>query len=156
MIIGEFALEQCRRVIELNWLVILFLYLSTTCSYVLVRVSRFREKAKLLKPIRPNQLIEPDVLEKMRNVTVGDTTSALQFMQKYGTHYINSYTTGNSLYQVSCYCEFFPIGTGPIIDSLFLLYCFIAAQSGFRLQQTQLFAYKGETEVAWSAFIVAQ
>jgi torso-like protein len=53
-----------------------------------------------LKPIRPNQLIEPDVLEKMQNVTFGDTPSALQFMQKYGTHYVNSYTTGNSLYQV--------------------------------------------------------
>lgn len=63
-------------------------------------MSRFREKAKLLSPIRPNQLIEPDVLEKMQNVTFGDTASALQFMQKYGTHYVNSYTTGNSLYQV--------------------------------------------------------
>lgn len=150
------GLEQCRRVIELNWLIILFLYLSTTCSYVLVRVSRFREKAKLLKPIRPNQLIEPDVLEKMRNVTVGDTTSALQFMQKYGTHYINSYTTGNSLYQVSCCCDVFNWDKSDNRPSVFFVYCFSTAQSGFRLQQTQLFAYKGETEVAWSAFIVAQ
>lgn len=36
----------------------------------------------------------------MDNVTVGDTVSVLQFIQKYGTHYINSYVTGNSLYQV--------------------------------------------------------
>ena len=71
-------------------------------SYVLVRVSRFRERAKLQRPIQPNQFIEPDVLEKMNNVTVGDTVSVLQFIQKYGTHYINSYVTGNSLYQVSC------------------------------------------------------
>lgn len=44
--------------------------------------------------------MEPGVLAKMDNVTVGDTVSVLQFIQKYGTHYINSYVTGNSLYQV--------------------------------------------------------
>ncbi|CAO1421966.1 unnamed protein product [Diamesa hyperborea] len=69
-------------------------------SYVLVRVSRFRDSAKLRKPIAPNQLIEPDVLAKIRNITVGDTVSVLQFISKYGTHYINGYVTGNSLYQV--------------------------------------------------------
>lgn len=131
MIIGEFVLEH--NAIESSNLIgslFSFFYFSATCSYVLVRVSRFREKAKLLKPIRPNQLIEPDVLEKMRNVTVGDTTSALQFMQKYGTHYINSYTTGNSLYQVSCCCEvIFSIGTSPIIDSFVLFHCTIRFSS---------------------------
>lgn len=69
-------------------------------SYVLVRVSRFREKARLQRPIAPNQLLEPEVLNKINNITVGDTVSVLQFVQKYGTHYINSYVTGNSLYQV--------------------------------------------------------
>lgn len=69
-------------------------------SYVLVRVSRFREKATLQRPIAPNQFIEPDALNKINNITVGDTVSVLQFIQKYGTHYINSYVTGNSLYQV--------------------------------------------------------
>lgn len=39
----------------------------------------------------------------MNNVTVGDTVSVLQFIQKYGTHYINGYITGNSLYQVTIY-----------------------------------------------------
>lgn len=69
-------------------------------SYVLVRVSRFRERARLQRPIAPNQLIDPGVLAKINNITVGDTVSVLQFIQKYGTHYINSYVTGNSLYQV--------------------------------------------------------
>lgn len=76
------------------------LVFARICSYVLVRVSRFRERARLQRPIAPNQLIEPGVLAKMDNVTVGDTVSVLQFIQKYGTHYINSYVTGNSLYQV--------------------------------------------------------
>lgn len=71
--------------------------------YVLVRVSRFRDSAKLKKPIPPNQVLETDVTQKIRNVTIGDTTSAVQFMNKYGTHYINSYMTGNSLYQVKCH-----------------------------------------------------
>lgn len=69
-------------------------------SYVLVRVSRFRERAKLQRPIAPNQLIDPGVLAKINNIAVDDTVSVLQFIQKYGTHYINSYVTGNSLYQV--------------------------------------------------------
>lgn len=76
-------------------------YIIGDYSYVLVRVSRFRERARLQRPIAPNQLIDPDVVAKVNNITVGDTVSVLQFIQKYGTHYINSYVTGNSLYQVS-------------------------------------------------------
>jgi torso-like protein len=75
-------------------------YIIGDYSYVLVRVSRFRERAKLRKPIAPNQPIEASALEKIRNVTVGNTVSVLQFIEKYGSHYINSYVTGNSLYQV--------------------------------------------------------
>lgn len=69
--------------------------------YVLVRVSRFRETAKLSKPVPANQMLFDDVTANVRNVTPGDTTSTVQFMNNYGTHYINSYVTGNSLYQVS-------------------------------------------------------
>ena len=65
-----------------------------------MRVSRFRDSAKFTKPIPPNQVLENDVEKKVESVVVGDTTSAIQFMNKYGTHYINSYVTGNSLYQV--------------------------------------------------------
>uniref|UniRef100_A0A182Q629 MACPF domain-containing protein n=1 Tax=Anopheles farauti TaxID=69004 RepID=A0A182Q629_9DIPT len=68
--------------------------------YVLVRVSRFRDSARFAKPIPPNQTIEPEVARKVQSVVIGDTTSAVQFMNRYGTHYINSYVTGNSLYQV--------------------------------------------------------
>lgn len=68
--------------------------------YVLVRVSRFHESAKLKKPIPTNQVLESEVSGRMRNITPGDTTAAVQFMNTFGTHYINAYTTGNSLYQV--------------------------------------------------------
>lgn len=69
--------------------------------YVLVRVSRFRETARLVKPIPANQVLYEDVSQRIQNMTPGDSASAVQFMNTYGTHYINSYVTGNSLYQVS-------------------------------------------------------
>lgn len=68
--------------------------------YVLVRVSKFHETERLVPVLPANQPLENETIGKIRNVTVGDTTSAVQFMNKFGTHYIHSYTTGNSLYQV--------------------------------------------------------
>lgn len=68
--------------------------------YVLVRVSRFRETGRLTRPIPPNQLLYEDVSARIRNISIGDTTSTVQFMNSFGTHYIDSYVTGNSLYQV--------------------------------------------------------
>lgn len=68
--------------------------------YVLVRVSRFRETARLMKPIPPNQMLHEDVSDKIQNMTPGNSTETIQFMTSFGTHYINSYVTGNSLYQV--------------------------------------------------------
>lgn len=68
--------------------------------YVLVRVSRFRETARLIKPIPPNQLLHEDVSAKIHDMQPGNSTETIQFMTTFGTHYINSYVTGNSLYQV--------------------------------------------------------
>ncbi|KAL1402523.1 hypothetical protein pipiens_019724, partial [Culex pipiens pipiens] len=59
-----------------------------------------QSNAKFARVIPPNQVLESDVARRVQGVTRGDTTSAVQFMNKYGTHYINSYVTGNSLYQV--------------------------------------------------------
>lgn len=75
-------------------------YIVGDYSYVLVRVSRFRESSKLRKPIAANQAIDPAVLQKMKDIKVGDTVSVYQFIDKFGSHYINSYVLGNSLYQV--------------------------------------------------------
>lgn len=68
--------------------------------YVLVRVSRFRETARLIKPIPANQMLHEDVSTQIENMQTGNTTETIQFMTTFGTHYINSYVTGNSLYQV--------------------------------------------------------
>lgn len=69
--------------------------------YVLVRVSRFRETARLMKPIPANQMLHEEVSAKIQNMTPGNSTETIQFMTNFGTHYINSYVTGNSLYQVN-------------------------------------------------------
>lgn len=79
-------------------------FISGDYCYVLVRVSRYRDSAKLKKPIPPNQVLENDITARIRNVTPGDTTGTVQFMNRYGTHYVNSYVTGNSLYQVFKHC----------------------------------------------------
>ncbi|XP_038218934.1 torso-like protein isoform X3 [Zerene cesonia] len=67
--------------------------------YVLVRVSRFRETAKL-SDLPPNIPVEDVVFDAIQDTTIGDTVSIADFIRKYGSHYIASYITGNSLYQV--------------------------------------------------------
>ncbi|EDV90343.1 GH25309 [Drosophila grimshawi] len=71
-------------------------------SYVLVRVVRFREIGKLNSEIPINQPLEAEVQARVQQFEVGNLTSAMRFME-FGTHYVNSYTTGNSLYQVFVY-----------------------------------------------------
>ncbi|XP_050682871.1 torso-like protein isoform X2 [Leptidea sinapis] len=67
--------------------------------YVLVRVSRFRETAKL-SDLPPNIPVEDVVFDAIDDTNIGDTVSIADFIRKYGSHYISSYITGNSLYQV--------------------------------------------------------
>ncbi|XP_015602217.1 torso-like protein [Cephus cinctus] len=70
--------------------------------YVLVRVARFRESQKLREPVE-NLVLEEAVAREANNITVGDTVSVIQFIRNFGSHYIASYVTGNSLYQVFVY-----------------------------------------------------
>ncbi|XP_023311568.1 torso-like protein, partial [Anoplophora glabripennis] len=67
--------------------------------YVLVRLSRFRETVKLDR-IPNNVHLVDDVAKEIDNIKSGDVASVLDFISKYGSHYIHSYVTGNSLYQV--------------------------------------------------------
>ncbi|XP_018577085.1 torso-like protein [Anoplophora glabripennis] len=70
--------------------------------YVLVRLSRFRETVKLDR-IPNNVHLVDDVAKEIDNIKSGDVASVLDFISKYGSHYIHSYVTGNSLYQVNTY-----------------------------------------------------
>lgn len=70
--------------------------------YVLVRVSRFRETGKL-SDLPTNIPVEDVVSDAIQESAIGDTSTIADFIRKYGSHYIASYITGNSLYQVFVY-----------------------------------------------------
>lgn len=67
--------------------------------YVLVRVARFRDNQRLAGTAE-TLVLDDSVLRQTENVTVGDTASVVRFIRNFGSHYIASYITGNSLYQV--------------------------------------------------------
>ncbi|XP_058789207.1 torso-like protein [Phymastichus coffea] len=73
--------------------------------YVLVRVARFREAKRLQAPVQSidSLLLDEAVAREADNVTIGDTASVIRFIKNFGSHYIASYVTGNSLYQVFVY-----------------------------------------------------
>jgi torso-like protein len=65
-----------------------------------VRVARHRVSARLTgkhPKLEPEELVEQEV----DKVKVGDSASVDEFVRSYGSHYIASYVTGNSLYQVA-------------------------------------------------------
>lgn len=104
---GSWAPETAARHLGIN-----SSFIHGDHCYVLVRLSRFRDTAKLSR--LPNNVSIADmVAREMDNVQVGDVASVLMFIRKYGSHYINSFVTGNSLYQAGvffitflCLCYF--------------------------------------------------
>lgn len=77
-------------------------YITGEHCYVLVRVARFRDNKQLAGT--PDTLILDDIVTKeANNVTIGDTSSVIRFIKNFGSHYISSFVTGNSLYQVFVY-----------------------------------------------------
>nr|CAH7754101.1 unnamed protein product [Callosobruchus chinensis] len=61
--------------------------------------AEFREIVKLDR--MPNNINLADVVAReIEKIKIGDVENVLNFIRKYGTHYIHSYVTGNSLYQV--------------------------------------------------------
>lgn len=77
-------------------------YVTGQHCYVLVRVARHRVTAKL-GPKSPNWELEDFVAQEVEKVQVGDAASVTDFVRSFGSHYIASYVTGNSLYQVFVY-----------------------------------------------------
>lgn len=77
-------------------------YVHQEHCYVLVRLSRFRENVKLTRIPNNINLVDA-VAREIDKIKIGDVPSVVSFIRKYGSHYIDSYVTGNSLYQVSIY-----------------------------------------------------
>ena len=61
-----------------------------------------------LGPKPPKWQLEDFVAQEVEKVQVGDTASVTDFVRSFGSHYIASYVTGNSLYQVR-YCARFEL-----------------------------------------------
>ncbi|KAL1506731.1 hypothetical protein ABEB36_006038 [Hypothenemus hampei] len=74
-------------------------YLGGDHCYVLVRLSRFRDSVRLDRTPGNDNVVN-SVREEIDNIKLGDEASVLMFIKKFGSHYIQSYVTGNSLYQV--------------------------------------------------------
>ncbi|KAK0161572.1 hypothetical protein PV327_010030 [Microctonus hyperodae] len=70
--------------------------------YVLIRVSRFRENATLTD-LLDNHHVDMTMRNEANSLVVGDVPSTVRFIRNFGSHYITSYITGNSLYQVFVY-----------------------------------------------------
>lgn len=69
--------------------------------YVLVRVARHREIATMPALEKSeNLLLDEAVQKQIEDIKVGDASSVVEFIRSFGSHYITSFITGNSLYQV--------------------------------------------------------
>ncbi|XP_026469416.1 torso-like protein [Ctenocephalides felis] len=71
--------------------------------YVLVRVSKYAHSAALAGPVPPSVALEDAVADGAKTLKPGDFAGTADFIKKYGSHYVASYSTGNSLYQVFVY-----------------------------------------------------
>ncbi|XP_052132352.1 torso-like protein [Frankliniella occidentalis] len=77
-------------------------YVAGSHCYVLVRVARHRESGRMA-PAQPGVPVEDFVAKDRDLVVPGDTESVVEWVKSFGSHYVTSYVTGNSLYQVFVY-----------------------------------------------------
>ncbi|XP_026318128.1 torso-like protein [Hyposmocoma kahamanoa] len=72
-----------------------------SCCYVLVKMNKVNRTVKVgnLTDIA----IKDYVNKAIENLNISDASAVRKFMKSYGTHYIDSYVTGDSIYQVFKY-----------------------------------------------------
>ena len=85
-------------------------YITGQYCYVLVRVARHRESGRM-RPVGDDVELEEEVARGTNDVIPGDEASVSHFVKSFGSHYVVSYTTGNSLYQVLLLLLLFPEGS---------------------------------------------
>ncbi|KAK9497512.1 hypothetical protein O3M35_004217 [Rhynocoris fuscipes] len=79
-------------------------YVNGDHCYVLIRLSRPRVAASLPKHFTPQSAKFNEAVKSQASfLTAGDTASIYEFVKNFGSHYVASYVTGNSLYQVLVY-----------------------------------------------------
>lgn len=67
--------------------------------YMLVRVLMVRQAGRI--DTHQNMTVLPKYRENLQSFRANDYTSSFKFFNDVGTHYISSFLTGNSIYQVS-------------------------------------------------------
>jgi len=74
-------------------------YVKGDYRYMLVRVLMVRNTGKL--QTFPNVTIQPNFMENVRSFRANDYTASFKFFNEVGTHFVNSFITGNAIYQVN-------------------------------------------------------
>lgn len=71
------------------------------CCYVLVKLSKVHKSVDInsLKNVQVKDYVQ----KAIDRLNVNDETAVRRFMKSYGTHYIDSYKTGNFIYQVGIF-----------------------------------------------------
>ncbi|CAB3232138.1 unnamed protein product [Arctia plantaginis] len=71
------------------------------CCYVLVKLSKRHKTVELnnINTVEPKEYIK----RAIDGLNVSDVAEVRRFMKSYGTHYIDSYVTGNFIYQIFKY-----------------------------------------------------
>lgn len=72
--------------------------------YMLVRVLMVRQAGRI--DTFQNMTVMPNFRDSVHSFRANDYTSSFKFFNDVGTHYISSFLTGNSIYQVSGYCKY--------------------------------------------------
>ncbi|CAG5054355.1 unnamed protein product [Parnassius apollo] len=72
-----------------------------SCCYVLVKLTKVHKSVQI-DDLR-NVALKDYVKRAIESLNVSDPTEVRKFMKSYGTHYIDSYVTGNFIYQVFKY-----------------------------------------------------
>lgn len=76
-----------------------FTFINEKYCFILIRLNLFRESVYLDK-LPTNITFMDRIVDEVQKLQIGDTVGIVKFIRKYGSHYIDSYTTGDSLYQV--------------------------------------------------------
>ena len=75
-------------------------FMRENYSYILVRLTHYR-KSIHLDSLPPTVRFVDSLNDEIKKLKINDTISVVQFMRKFGSHYIEGYTTGNCLFQVT-------------------------------------------------------
>lgn len=92
--LGDWINDEIMRTFGME-----FDFKPDNCCYVLVKLSKTLKSVKMdsMNNIRVKKYVEREI----ENLNASDTTAIRRFMKSYGTHYIDSFVTGNFIYQVS-------------------------------------------------------